>query len=296
MKHTPPGPDVDPPDEEVTEYRTELAEQAPPKEPFGKVPKWVVTLGLTPNALCCYTVLATMWADRKGECWPSNQTIADTMGVSSPTAQRALKELEDFGCLTKTIRMERTEMGLRSIRRLVLRTRHPAITGLITRDEGGSSRVMSKPDPVNHSVDPSDQRASHSASLVPASSAWQVALAGQMQRVQGKRSWDLLDVYLAAWDDLQFGGGNINEVIGLCCNYIETVTGEPLDTRQRGMVAKTVRKHGKVALVGWDKALYTTESDTSVDRMRYAQGVITRILAEIEQDAAETGGPDAEAQ
>jgi hypothetical protein len=114
--------------------------------------------------------------------------------------------------------------------------------------------------------------------------AWKIAVRNGLSQFAGRKSWDLLDPYLQAFDHIETPG----DAIALVIDYVEQVTGEKCDSKQKAMIAKTVRKHGKVALYAWDKALLVTDEDTPRDRMRYAQGVINRVIAEMKEE------PDAE--
>jgi hypothetical protein len=113
--------------------------------------------------------------------------------------------------------------------------------------------------------------------------SWQSALSYSVATLKGKKSWDLIDSYLNTFDAM-IEHGSIGDAIALVIHYVDTVTGEKCDSKQKAMIAKTVRKHGKVALYAWDKALLVTDEDTPRDRMRYAQGVINRVIAEMKED------------
>lgn len=119
---------------------------------------------------------------------------------------------------------------------------------------------------------------------------WKVALSQHAGKIEKAKSFDAMQPFMAAWDDLWEmdlpATARAGNAIALTIAYIEFVTGEPLEARHRAMVAKTVRQHGKVALFAWDKALFATESDTPRDRMAYARGIINRVIAEQAKEAS----------
>lgn len=54
-----------------------------------------------PNAWAAYCIIKAHTALDTGESWPSIETIADLMGVSKPTAERAVKTLIDDGVVER---------------------------------------------------------------------------------------------------------------------------------------------------------------------------------------------------
>jgi hypothetical protein len=73
--------------------------------PFAMVPEWLIdTPGLTPSAFMVYAVLA-LHADRNtGRAHPSRTKIAERIGASKATVDRALKLLSDIGAIEITPR------------------------------------------------------------------------------------------------------------------------------------------------------------------------------------------------
>lgn len=64
---------------------------------WGKITRDAI-MRIAPNmsAVAVYAYLCTR-VDRAGVCWPSTDLIAEELGVSTRTAQRALRALEDLG-------------------------------------------------------------------------------------------------------------------------------------------------------------------------------------------------------
>lgn len=65
---------------------------------FAVIPSWVIRAGSS-RAVHLYAVLADM-AGRDGAAWPSRRTLADAIGVSVDTVDRAVTELVDLGALS----------------------------------------------------------------------------------------------------------------------------------------------------------------------------------------------------
>jgi hypothetical protein len=66
---------------------------------FSIVPEWVLMRGLSPTALKLYVVLARFADWQTGRAFPSRETLADRMGCSEKTIDRAVKELEREDCV-----------------------------------------------------------------------------------------------------------------------------------------------------------------------------------------------------
>lgn len=65
---------------------------------FAIIPEWVLHAEISSNAVRLYGVL-NRFANSRGVAWPSRKTIADLMGVSVATVDRAKDELVDIGAL-----------------------------------------------------------------------------------------------------------------------------------------------------------------------------------------------------
>jgi len=66
---------------------------------FSIVPEWVLLRGLSPTALKLYVVLARFADYQTGRAFPSRETLADRMGCSEKTVDRAVRELEREECI-----------------------------------------------------------------------------------------------------------------------------------------------------------------------------------------------------
>jgi DNA-binding transcriptional regulator YhcF (GntR family) len=69
------------------------------RDQFAQVPLWLArdaTISMTARAL--YAVMAT-YTNRRRICWPSHASLADNLGCSISTVQRALLELERAGAI-----------------------------------------------------------------------------------------------------------------------------------------------------------------------------------------------------
>jgi hypothetical protein len=83
------------------------APQVGRKEPFGKLPTWVVDLEqlqqLKPNALRVYVALVVLGDNTTRNCWPSQGTLVKKAGVARSSISAAVSQLRDLG-LIKTWR------------------------------------------------------------------------------------------------------------------------------------------------------------------------------------------------
>ena len=59
---------------------------------------------LSITARLIFTVLCTFADKDKRGCWPDNESVAETAGVSVSTLKRAYKELEDRGVIARNTR------------------------------------------------------------------------------------------------------------------------------------------------------------------------------------------------
>lgn len=66
--------------------------------PWFAVPLWVAT-EVSGGAVKVYAILGAKWANRDGECYPSQKVIAEESGCSVASAKRYLQELVDVGAL-----------------------------------------------------------------------------------------------------------------------------------------------------------------------------------------------------
>jgi hypothetical protein len=79
---------------------------------WAAVPNWVVRdPDIDRTTKMVYLVLSSHAGARK-VCWPSQTTIAETIGVSTRTVKRALSDLRTMGLLT--VKVRRTPHGRRN--------------------------------------------------------------------------------------------------------------------------------------------------------------------------------------
>jgi DNA-binding transcriptional MocR family regulator len=112
-------------------------------EYFAIIPEWVLHADISANAVRLYGVL-NRFANSRGHAWPSRKTIADLMGVSVATIDRAKEELVDLGALT--IKPRTTPSGDPSSNLYILHISHvensgplsPMRQGLLTREGRGT--------------------------------------------------------------------------------------------------------------------------------------------------------------
>ena len=112
-------------------------------EYFAIIPEWVLHADISANAVRLYGVL-NRFANSRGHAWPSRKTIADLMGVSVATIDRAKEELVDLGALT--IEPRTTPSGDPSSNLYILHISHvensgplsPMRQGLLTREGRGT--------------------------------------------------------------------------------------------------------------------------------------------------------------
>lgn len=72
--------------------------------PFSIVPEWVLDRGLSPTALKLYIVMARFADWNTGMAFPSRETLADRMGCSTKTVDRAVIEVVAAECVDKISR------------------------------------------------------------------------------------------------------------------------------------------------------------------------------------------------
>jgi hypothetical protein len=66
--------------------------------PFAIVPEWLLVADVSDRAVRLYAVLAR-YADQAGECWPMRRTLADRLGCSVDSVDRAVRELKKAGAV-----------------------------------------------------------------------------------------------------------------------------------------------------------------------------------------------------
>lgn len=110
---------------------------------------------------------------------------------------------------------------------------------------------------------------------------WRQAVVAKMTELTATgrvQSYNLAaDVYLPAYSELS----DVRECIALAVDYVETLDDAELNPTDRALVAKLIRKFGKIGLYGLDVALGVTDEDTGRDRFRYARQVAARKLEEL---------------
>lgn len=94
---------------------------------FAMMPTWVLDSGVSPGALHLYMVLWT-YADAHHTCFPTRKTLAERLGVSMRTVDRARDELVAAGAITVKRRLD--ERGDYTSSLYVLRVTP------VTRDQG----------------------------------------------------------------------------------------------------------------------------------------------------------------
>jgi DNA-binding transcriptional regulator YhcF (GntR family) len=72
--------------------------------PFSIVPEWVLNRGLSPTALKLYIVMARFADWNTGMAFPSRETLAERMGCSLKTVDRAVIEVVAAECVSKISR------------------------------------------------------------------------------------------------------------------------------------------------------------------------------------------------
>lgn len=77
-------------------------------ERWAKVSEWLLDMDISSNAVHLYAVLLAKFADRNtSTCYPSRDTIADAMGTSRSTVDRAMSELQHLRVVKITRRKTR---------------------------------------------------------------------------------------------------------------------------------------------------------------------------------------------
>lgn len=87
------------------------------------------------------------------------------------------------------------------------------------------------------------------------------------------------ELYGPAYDHL-VRLGDVRECIALVINYVEVMLDEQLVPAHRKQIALLVRKYGKAALHGLDRALGITDMDDFTAAFRYARATAERVVRE----------------
>jgi hypothetical protein len=100
---------------------------------WAQVPEWVLYSSMSDRAVRLYGILARR-ANADNQCFPSRKHLADAMGCSLASVDRALQELVSAGAVAVThqFREQRQTVNLYT----VLAMSSPVTTPLVTSDEG----------------------------------------------------------------------------------------------------------------------------------------------------------------
>ena len=99
-----------------------------PEFRFSIMPEWIIYSKLSDKAIRLYAVLARYADNQTHEAFPSRETLADKMGCSPSSVDRAATELVELGAITKKQRHNSSLVYTLRMTR-----------GVVTSDEGGSS-------------------------------------------------------------------------------------------------------------------------------------------------------------
>lgn len=112
---------------------------------FSIVPEWVIYAQVSSHAVRLYAVLAR-YANESRQCSPGRKRLADHMGVSVSTMDRALDELVQLGAVTVT--RQKDQAGDWASNLYVLGVVSPVTTPLVTGDQTVVAPVTTKREPV----------------------------------------------------------------------------------------------------------------------------------------------------
>lgn len=73
---------------------------------FAIIPTWVIDADISDRAIKLYAILAGYADNNTGECWPSRRLLADRLGCSVDSLDRARNELVSIGALIVTVRID----------------------------------------------------------------------------------------------------------------------------------------------------------------------------------------------
>lgn len=88
--------------------------------PFSILPEWVLSAPVSDRAVRLYAWLSRYADNQSGECWPSRKRLADQLGCSLSSLDRAKDELVSVGALTVTVRVgeDGQKSNLYTVRRI----------------------------------------------------------------------------------------------------------------------------------------------------------------------------------
>ena len=76
------------------------AVDSPIDGPYGRIPKWLFEKNLSPTSIAVYGLLAAKYTNTRSDiAWPSRKTISKDLGISVPTVDKALVQLQEAGAL-----------------------------------------------------------------------------------------------------------------------------------------------------------------------------------------------------
>lgn len=128
---------------------------------------------------------------------------------------------------------------------------------------------------------PAAEMVARPAHAVAPAPTWRKALAQQMGRVAGRKSWDLYREAYGPAADVVLNYGEMGDLVALVVDYVEAVTGEDLEGTERSRVAKLTRNYGKSALYALSEAVHRTDDQTVAEYVRYATAVCKNTAAKV---------------
>lgn len=152
---------------------------------FALVPEWVLFApGVSHAAVRVYAALACIWSDwTTGECWPSRDTVAQRLGVSTDTVDRAVKQLVEVGAVRVEARYRPD--GSRASNKLWLRRQQPAQLPLPLRTAAdGASAPVRRQEQDPDELDPSAAASVPRGLIAPFAPQSAAAAAGDQDRRQ----------------------------------------------------------------------------------------------------------------
>jgi len=122
---------------------------------FGITPEWLLDSGVSDRAIRLFATLAAKYADRDtGKSFPSRATLANDLGCSTDSIDRAMKELTGVGAVTVNHRKADKEW-LTSVY-LLAYVRIPSRNDADTQPQGCGR----EPESVNHNQEPEEDKSS----------------------------------------------------------------------------------------------------------------------------------------
>jgi len=125
------------------------------QNPFARVPHWMLTIrdkdgnSLSPQAFKVYVALATFADNETLRCFPSQEKIAERADMALRTAQRYIKELVDFGCIT--YRKKDVENSKWKVNEYLLMSENPSTANLKTFED--SKELVEELETIQKDVD-----------------------------------------------------------------------------------------------------------------------------------------------